>query len=309
MSKTSQSRSAGLRNFAAACLGILCAGFLHTSFDLVPAGEDISKSSGPPRAVPVPTDTDAKPEPVENADATPLTPSEKALRLCTDMLRDGASYIQGLDSYTVTFHKHERIGGDMQPQQSINMKVMHRPGFAVYMKWQNFERGRQILYPANETSDRMLVKFGGLRRLLPAIKLDPNCSAAMAETRYPISEAGILGMSKQILSYRENDLKNTDGVTCTQFDDVEFDGRRCRVFQVEYDNEKRCKTYRKTLMTLDIEHGIPVHVVNYTWAGAQANFDSQQLDQMTMIEDYSFTDLNTSSSLVAGDFDRGTYRM
>ena len=309
MSKTSQSRPAGRRNFAAACLGILCAGFLHNGFDLVPAGEGVQKSDGPPKAVPIPKDTDAKPEVAETKEVETITPNEKTLRLCTHMLRDGASFIQGLDSYTVTFHKQERIGGDMQPQQTIDVKVMHRPGFAVYMKWQNFERGRQILYPADDKSDKMLVKFGGLRRLLPAIKLDPNCSAAMAETRYPISEAGILGMAQQILSYRENDVKNSDGVTCTQLDDVEFDGRRCRVFRIEYDSEKRCKMYRKTVMTLDAERGIPVKVVNYTWAGTQANFDEQKLDQMTLIEDYSFTNINTSSSLVAGDFERGTYRM
>ena len=69
--------------------------------------------------------------------------------------------------------------------------------------------------------------------------------------------------------------------------------------------------YRKHIVMIDKEMNIPIVVRNFTWASDAAGMSEQQLDADTMIENYSFSNLNLSSKLAAIDFSRDNprYRM
>lgn len=335
MRKFSKRHSSGRRNFGAMCIALVSGAVLHGSFDSLPAGEDVSgSSSGMPQSVamelPVPlppesTDT-ASDALADNSASSSDTGSEAALpaaisggtldsmdtlKFCTLMLQDGARFMEDMENYTVVFHKQERINGDLQEQQSIDMKVQHQPHFAVYMKWKNFERGRQVLYSDQYEDGCMVVKFGGFKRILPALKLEPNSSNARAESRYPVTQAGILGMIRQILVHRQEDLKRGHGVNCVRLPDQEFDQRRCYVFLLTYEDPKFCETYRKSIVHIDARHHIPLMIRNYTWATDSDGKTEAELDESTLIEHYSFTGLDFERQLVAKDFSRENprYRM
>lgn len=210
------------------------------------------------------------------------------------------------------FSKQERINGDLTQNQIIEMKVQHGPTFGIYMKWKNGDTGRQVLYNDSYPDGQMVVKLGGLKgRLLPAIKLDPRGERAMSEARYPVTEAGILGMTRQILAHREADLKRGYGVICRRLPNQQFDERECMCFVFEYESPEISATYRKSIILIDTRNCIPLMARNYTWARDTDGLTPEELDEQTLIENYTFTALNFGAELVAEDFSRDNprYRM
>ncbi len=329
MLKFSPRNIPGRRNLLAACATVFCVAILHSSFDTLPAGEDVANATAAPlksfaeeQSVPLPPGVQGTEATIDSTadsetsatdqrtDGTVLNDME-TLKFCTLLLKDGARQMEELDDYTVVFNKEERINGDLQEPQSIDMKVQHSPHFAVYMKWRVGDRGRQVLYSDEYEDGSMVVKFGGLRRILPALRIDPNCANAKAESRYPVTQAGVVGMIRQILTHRERDLKRGHGLTCVRLPDQEFDQRKCYSFLIQYEDPKFCKMYRKSLINIDARHHIPLMVRNFTWANDAEGQTEAELDRNTLIENYSFTNLNLSTELVAIDFSRENprYRM
>jgi len=335
MLRSSSRNPSGRRNFLAACVSVFSAAVLYTSFDPVPAGEDLVDFVAPqPVVIPMQIDVPLPPEAAlldsaevavtdaQENQAEPAAPAQQAARgsvfsdmetikFCVLMLQDGARYMENMSDYTAQFHKEERISGDLKKPQSMAIKVQHAPHFAVYMKWLNGERGRQVLYSQEYDDQCMTVKFGGLKRILPAVKVDPNCSIAKSESRYPITQAGVLGMIKQILAHREEDLKRGHGVTCTRLPNQEFDNHDCFCFLVNYEDQKYSEVYRKSLLLIDTRRHIPLMVRNFTWGTDCEGLSPEELDAATLVENYSFTNIDTSSKLAAKDFSREnpSYRM
>ncbi len=335
-------RSCKGSNTLAAFVAAVSLVILYTSFDPAPAGEDIRNDEVSSDAganfviveqastdVPIPPDSDVKPRSQEELAASLATAEPKAtpepipvsgmlldnnegIRFSIFMLREGEKYLESIPNYSAIFSKQERINGDLSDNQIIEMKVQHAPNFSVYMKWKNSDTGRQVLFSEQYEDGQMVVKLGGLKgRLLPAIKLDPRGARAMAEARYPVTEAGLLGMLKQIIAYREEDLKRGHGITCRRLPNQQFDDRTCMCFVYEYDSAEHSPVYRKSIILIDARHGIPVMARSYTWARDAEELTAEELDQQTLIENYSFTSLNTSAALAIEDFSRNNpkYRM
>ena len=199
-------KSSGKRNVLALCISTLSLAVMFSSFDPAPAGEDLSlvrTTSAIVSDVPLPPDagisfraglrelrSELAPVPAQNA---MVLNNDEAIKFSLLILQDGARFLENVDTYTTVFRKRERINGDLSGMQTIEMKVRHEPSFSIYMKWKNGDAGRQVLFNEEYEDRKMVVKLGGLRgRLLPAIKLEPNSATAMSESRYPITEAGLL---------------------------------------------------------------------------------------------------------------------
>jgi hypothetical protein len=324
MPRRRTSVSAGKHNFFALCLSGLSVAFICMSFDPAPAGEDlgyVTVSANSLTDVPLPRDmAGLKSSIAENATAavTPLAQSgmtmdsHDAIMFSLLLMQDGARFVENINTYTVIFRKQERINGDLSEMQSIDLKVRHQPAFSVYMKWQNGDKGRQVLYNEDYDDKKMVVKLGGLKgRLLPGIKLDPSGPEAMAESRYPVTEAGILGMVNQIIVHRQNDLKKGEGVECVRLPNQAFDERDCYCFLFKYSSPEANPVYRKSIILIDSRYHIPLHVLNHTWAKDDTGLSPEQLDDLTLIESYSFSNVDFGRDLVAEEFSRENkaYRM
>ena len=336
MPHTCSQNSSRRRNFIAGCVTVFSVAILYSSFDPVPAGEDVSvrRSSVPPivideGTVPLPVSSEALSDSVNSVAASdmPKTSSEasvavevpdggllsgmETIKFCYLLLKDGETFLENASDYSVVFHKEERINGDLKPLQTINLKVQHKPHIAVYMRWENGERGRQLLYSDQYEDGCMVVKFGGFKKMLPALKIDPNSAIAMAESRYPATQAGVLGMLKQILIHRERDLKRGHGVSCRRLQNQVVDERDCYCFLLKYDSREFSDVYRKSLILVDTRHHIPLMVRNYTWTEGAEELSDEELDKLTLIENYSFTGFDLNRELVAEDFSRDNpvYRM
>lgn len=330
MVQTSSRTNATRSNLQAACVTAMTFAVLYCSFDPVPAGENTTDLKTPPEVplltklsqpptdnVPLPKDSITSKIALDSQSTTDkavTTEAEEAVPTVREnylaMLRDGIRLMESVDSYTVLFTKEERINGDLMGPQILDMKVQHAPHFAVYMKWQNGEKGRQVLYSDEYDDGCLSLKFGGFKKLLPALRVDPNCANAKAESRYPVTQAGVLNMCRKLLKSREEEA-GRDDIDYIQLNDSEFDGRPCRCFMVTWTESCDDHPYRKHVIMLDRDLNIPLVVRNYTWSTGASDLSEEELDQSTLIENYSFSNLNLSTKLAAIDFSRDNprYRM
>ncbi|MCA9013547.1 MAG: DUF1571 domain-containing protein [Planctomycetaceae bacterium] len=321
-------QSSGKSNFLAICASALSIGVIGVNFDPVPAGEDVQVARVTPSSTvienlaDVPLPPGVTPTPPDSRNQTPGIEAPQsgsgnlshhdAIKFSLLLLKDGARFIENIDSYQVTFDKRERINGDIGELETMDLKVRHSPTFGIYMKWKNGDTGRQLLYNDEYEDKQMVVKLGGLKgRILPALKLDPLGAEAKAGARYPVTEAGLVGMIRQMILHREKDLSHGQGIACIRLANEVFDDRECYCFRYEYSAPEFNPLYRKSIVLMDTRYHVPLKVTSYTWSNNADGMTPEQLDEMTLIEDYAFRKLDMSTKLASEVFSRDNpaYRM
>jgi hypothetical protein len=314
MANTTNDRSDRRWNTAAVLAVSASALLAFSAFDPVPAGEDpvrtVLVSDVPGETVsdvPVPVDAgSAVPRRLDVQVAGSLGPvttlsQEESLKFALLLLEDGARFLRNQDQYTVTFHKRERIGGDLRQQEDIDMKVRHLPVFSVYMKWKTGQVGQQVVYNVEASPDRMWVKFGGARGLLPALKIDPSGDVAMRETRHPVTQAGILAMAERIIAHRREELEGKVPVVCVRAADGVVDERPCYCFEFRYQSRDTSPVYRSSRIMIDTRYHIPLRAVNHTW-GSDEQVSAEIPAEDTLIEEYMFSRFNFGVQLASEEF-------
>ncbi|HBH53061.1 MAG TPA: hypothetical protein DDY91_14330 [Planctomycetaceae bacterium] len=236
-----------------------------------------------------------------------LQTSRMALELHVAMLELGRKRMEAIPDYEAVFVRQERLeGGTLLDLQTMELKLRHQP-LSIYMKWiEGGDVGRELLYIDGENDNRMIVKLGGGKKLLPAVKVDPEGSLAMAEARHPVTNAGLMNLCDKILVYRRRDLTTRTGVRWQLVPDQKFDSRPCHCFIVEYESPSVEALYRKSLTYIDQELSVPICLKTYGWPVDESlKDDPQQLDEQTLLEYYAYTGVRLDRRLSDNAFDKG----
>lgn len=244
-------------------------------------------------------------EEIPSPEGTVLT-GRWALTASQDRLRRGQQFLEKTSDYSATFRRQERINGELLDPQAMNLKVRHAP-FGLYMKWTEGDKGRQLIFAEGQNEGNVLIQIGGVAgRLTGALAMDPNDPRVRAESRYPATCAGLLALTKIILSYHDKDLQRATGLTSEMRDGESFDNRPCFLTTLVYDSPTTNPDYYKSLILIDKELSVPVCVRNYTWVEGQA---PAKVDEDCLIEHYSYTGLDIDIQLTNNDFEKSKYRM
>ncbi len=223
-----------------------------------------------------------------------------AMLMQSMILEKGQQSFLKIADYTATLHKQERLGNTLGDVQTVKVKLRHAP-FSVYMKWLTFDKGRELIYVEGENDGNLLVQPGGWKgRLTGTLSLDPAGRMAMSESRHPPSEAGLVRLAETLLSYNRKNLKLGQGWTCEMHDNQKFQGRDCYLFITIYDSPDISETYRKSVQYIDKELSLPIVVKNYTW---DSEADPAKIDESSLIESYTWTDIRIEQRLANADFD------
>lgn len=248
----------------------------------------------------------------ENRPAPPPLPDDKgmhlsgpmALMLQVAMLQDSLNRLDQIAGYTTKFEKQERIDGKLSDRQVLAAKIRHKP-FSVYFNYEVGSVGQEVLYPISEQDSRMLVKSARLGGRLPAMKLEPNSTLAMSESRYPVTMAGIRELTKMTLEIRQQDMKKRDGAVSVELrDDVRFDSRPVYAYTMDYATAKDSPMYRRCILYIDKQLMLPVYVRNWTWSNQTEGGVPGEFDDSTLIEYYAFRKINADVDLKPIDFAR-----
>lgn len=229
----------------------------------------------------------------------PMTPSIQAHRTSMRLLEDGVRRLRAVTGYTAEFTKQEVVSGKLTDLQTMQIKLRHEP-FSVYMKWTEANLGQEVLYVEGQNDGEMIVRPAGLKgRILGAIKLNPNGAMAMSESRHPVTEVGLLRLCEKILDYRYDEADWSTGYVCTE-EPAEVDGRPCRRFTIEYESPKFRPDYRKSVIWIDEELSVVSKIENFGWS--DSNLTGKQLDEESLLESYTYENINLDTQLAAVDF-------
>jgi Protein of unknown function (DUF1571) len=241
--------------------------------------------------------------------ATPPQPADTAesrvLKEHFARLKAGRDQFSRLPGYTATMAKQERVDSTLLEEVTFGIKVRQQP-FSVYMKGQSgSELGKEILYADGMNDNQLLVRLGGIKgRILPALKVDPFGSMALAHSRYPITKLGILALADTLIERREIEMREKITVHVEQRPDADVEGRRCAVYVFEDADPTQSPVYRKSVQYIDREWNVPLRVANYTWPEPGTHPNGPALDEATLIEYYMYSEVVTDAHLTDADFDR-----
>jgi hypothetical protein len=221
---------------------------------------------------------------------------QDAKRLLLDTLMRVAERLDKTVGYTATFHKQERIKGELGPVQTLAMKVRHKP-FAVYMKFLEPQQGKEVVYAEGRHDNKVIAHGGGFTRLLvPRLALPPDHPLVLADSRHPVTEAGLANLTARLIHYRRRDLDDPEAGTV--LDRVTDDRGRPRFRSVHSHpvfHEER--PFARVEVLYDPENGFPVDICSYDWPkpGHQG--------ALHVAEHYAYDEIRLDAELTSLDFD------
>ena len=231
------------------------------------------------------------------------TASTAALRQKIELLDRGLGWLQQIHDYTGTLQKQEVVNGVLLDEQTISIKCRHHP-FSVYMAWHTGSPGREVIYIQGQNNGKMIVHEGGWKSRIPALTLATDCMLAMRDARYPVTTAGLVGLIEIMRGVHQDDLVRSNYASCDIDHHRQFDGRPCSMFTTRYKSRVESPTYRKSITLIDHEWNVPLHSRHFEWLNSNEAMSEEQLDEATLLECYSFTELNIGCGLTDHDFDR-----
>ena len=224
-----------------------------------------------------------------------LTGEEAKRFLLASNLRT-ARRLELMSGYTATFRKRERVAGKLGPEQTLTMKVRNQP-FAIYLKFLSPKAGKEVVYAEGHHDNKVIAHNGDwTRRIVPRLAVPPDSAVALADTRHPVTEAGLVNLSKKLLHFRKLDIGDPDAVTIV--DRVTGADGKVRFRSVHthaYPDGRR--PFARVEVLYDPETQYPIEISSYDWPAAGQSGD------LELAEKYAYDDLKCDASLTATDFD------
>ena len=217
----------------------------------------------------------------------PLVPAIKYAKTCLEK-------VESLPGYEATFWKKEVVGSSTVSHK-MKLKIRHKP-FSVYLYFLDPHEGREVIYVEGQNNGKLIAHEAGLFSIAGAMELDPTSSMAMSENRYPITNAGIANTMKIMIKQWEEELKYGE-IDVKYFKDAKIEGMTCRVIEASHPTPRKQFTSHKVRLWVDTATGIPVRMQKY-------GFPRRSGEQPPLVEEYTFTNLQTNTRLSDADFSR-----
>lgn len=189
----------------------------------------------------------------------------EAKRLLERTLSDLVARLDELEGYEAVIWRHERVKGRWLSEQTLRLKVRHRP-VSVYMKDIGRPKGCEIIYVEGLRDGKLISHPGGglIRVLVPPVELSPHSSLAMSQSRFPITEAGVLPVSRMILNDVRRERDDPDAsVSLDQITDDEGRLRYRSVHRYAFPSPDR--PFARMEAHYDPETFLPVAYTFHDW--------------------------------------------
>ena len=241
------------------------------------------------------------------ANDKPTLTGKDALKEIDRVLAETEAKLEKTSAYSAKFIKQERLGNSLTEMQVIQFRMFHNPK-KISMKWEGGQdAGQRVVYVDGENGGDMLVrKQKGFEARLGVIPLDPAGVLALKHSRYPVTKAGLLELTKVIREQRALDIKHDTGITAKMLERQQLDGHEVILFSIEYDNHTLAPDakheYRKTLIYIDATTKFPVCVRTFGWPDKIHGANPEKLDQTTLLELYAYKDIDLAPRISQEEF-------
>ena len=220
-----------------------------------------------------------------------------AKRLLLASLEAARRRLDAVDGYTATFRRQERLRGKLGPQQTLRMKARPNP-FAIYLKVEAPKAGKEIVFARGKHDDKLIAHNGDWKdKLIPRLKLDPTGTIALADSRHPITEAGLVNLTDRLVNYRRLDMKEQGAVTVLDRH-REPDGREWLRSVHTHADPASGRPFARVEVLYDPETRLPLQISSYDWPET-----GQSPAELLLAERYRYDDLDLDALLSDLDFD------
>lgn len=224
-------------------------------------------------------------------------PGEHPLMPALRWAKNGLKYLEAIDGYTATMAKRERINGALGDYQYMEIKVRHRP-FSVYVKLLGPDevKGREAIYIEGQNNGNLVAHPTGVqKRLVGTISLKPTGMLAMQGNRYPITEIGVLNLTRRLIEVGEQDMQYGE-CEVKYFRGAKVNDRTCTCMQFIHPVPRREFRYHLARIYIDEELNLPIRYEAYNWPSTPEG-------EPTLTEEYTYLNLRLNPGLTDRDFD------
>jgi hypothetical protein len=222
------------------------------------------------------------------------------------MARESLAHIeQNVTDYTCTLVKRERVQGELLDHEFMSCKIRHprvqetdEVPFGVYLNFLKPDavRGREVVYVEGRNEGKIVAHEGGLKgRFLPTVSLLPTSALAMRGNRYPITEIGILTLTRRLIEKGERDRKCGD-CKVRMVDGAKVRNRVCTMLEVTHHEQKPQYDFHLARVFLDNQLNVPIRYEAYGWP-------AQPGHAPPLLEEYTYMDIRINVGLTDADFD------
>jgi hypothetical protein len=223
---------------------------------------------------------------------------DEAKRLLLAALQAAERHLETCPGYTATFIRQERLRQTLGPVQTLHLKVRHQP-FSVYLKFLAPKTGKEVIFVEGQRDNKMIGHNGDwTRRLLPRLVVGPTDPVALIDNRHPITDAGLLNLTRRLIGYRLKDL--TDPSASTVLDRVSDDEGQTWLRSIHHHSHySDDRPFQHVEVHYDPDSLIPRRIWCYQWPESGATNSEERL----LAESYRYDDLNFSGDISDLDFD------
>lgn len=221
---------------------------------------------------------------------------QAAKRRLLDVLRADQDALRSVEGYTALFKKRERIRGTLRNEEVLEMKVRCRP-FSVYCKFRTPEAGKEVVYAEGRHDNHVIAHGSGFSRLLiPRLKVAPTHPLALADSRHPVTEAGLHSLVDKLVAFRELDLNDAEAETILDRLTDNDDRPWLRSIHT-HPNRNPERPFARVEVLYDPKTKLPWRITSYDWPEAGETGD------LKLAEQYTYDELHLGGSFSDLDFD------
>jgi len=227
----------------------------------------------------------------------PGQPNEHPLMPTLRWAYSGLGDLEKIEDYSATLAKRERIGGKLLDYEYMFIKLRHRP-LSVYMYFlaPQAVKGQEVLYVEGQNDNNMWAHTVGIKdTMFGTVSLKPDGPIAMRNQRYPLTELGVLNMTRRLVEVGEQDIKYGE-CEVKFYEGAKINGRVCTCIEVVHPVPRRNFLFHLARIFVDKEFNLPIRYESYDWPKEAGGAPE-------LLEEYTYLDLKLNNGFTDADFD------
>lgn len=221
------------------------------------------------------------------ADSHPLKP-------CIVKAEASLAALEEIKDYSTILFKKEAIQNKLV-NQTLTMKARHEP-FSVYLKFEEPHAGREVIYVDGVNKGRFIVHETGLKALAGTLSFTPTSKEALAENRYPITQAGMAKMLEIVVAQWKADAQYQE-VQVKEVANMKVGEEACLMIETVHPQPRDHFKFHKTRLYLHNDTQLPIRLEQYMWPEKEGG-------EPVLVEEYTYTQIKTNIGLTDIDFDK-----
>jgi len=227
---------------------------------------------------------------------TPQAPSP--IERVGQVLAEANASFARVRDYTGTVVRQERIGGQLQPEHVIDVRVRQQP-FSVCLKWTSPRQlaGQEAIFITGKNKNEIRAKGAGFLAIAGHVSLPTNDPRVMKNSRHAITESGIGNIIDVIFRSYGIERRLPASQVQVTFADYAFQQRPCTRMELTHHAFNAQLYCYRCVVYFDKALKLPVRVEVYDWPAPNGNPKGE------LLECYSYVNLKFNVGLTDAAFE------